>query len=402
MTLGNCLAYGEACLLFFFDLDDDDGDATTEHEKNTDTLHLNGRATVRFPDDDDDDDSERLDGADCFVEFVLSEVRRVERADGGLGFEAIPDGLSPYNPPLSGPGADQTSAKDYALGVPYVLISCTPASTDGATVVRTFGFAPEEEQQQTSCDDDSSSRAAKIVGGVKARVPGQFVTLTIPALGDALRSYTISSSPTQSAARGGFEITVKRKPGGVASNWLHDQVDADASASIRVRVLGVDGGAISAFASWRFPASATPAADRVVMISAGVGVTPMLANLRAFGDCASTIDSAATPWLGLVHCDRWLDRTPDVEELRAYEASGLLKYVDLVETQGDPARRVAKPHLERLLALPEQGVAAASSSSSSLRVLLCGPDVFMFPIKRTLIDDLGVDSNCILTDDFTF
>ena len=52
--------------------------------------------------------------------------------------------------------------------------------------------------------------------------PGQFVTLELEIDGErVMRSYTISSSPSIPYS---FSITVKRVPGGVVSNWLHDNL----------------------------------------------------------------------------------------------------------------------------------------------------------------------------------
>ncbi|HEY8907617.1 MAG TPA: FAD-binding oxidoreductase, partial [Rhodoferax sp.] len=53
-------------------------------------------------------------------------------------------------------------------------------------------------------------------------LPGQFLTLEIDVNGQKLnRCYTLSSSPTRPDL---LSITVKRVPGGVVSNWLHDHL----------------------------------------------------------------------------------------------------------------------------------------------------------------------------------
>ena len=50
--------------------------------------------------------------------------------------------------------------------------------------------------------------------------PGQFLTLDLPIGGQVInRCYTISSAPTRGHL---ISITVKRVPGGIVSNWLHD------------------------------------------------------------------------------------------------------------------------------------------------------------------------------------
>ena len=52
--------------------------------------------------------------------------------------------------------------------------------------------------------------------------PGQFITLELEIDSKRiLRSYTISSSPSRPHA---ISITVKRVPGGLVSNWLHDHL----------------------------------------------------------------------------------------------------------------------------------------------------------------------------------
>lgn len=51
---------------------------------------------------------------------------------------------------------------------------------------------------------------------------GQFLTVRIHLGGDEhLRCYSMSSAP---ATESGLKITVKRKPGGLVSNWMHDEL----------------------------------------------------------------------------------------------------------------------------------------------------------------------------------
>ena len=58
--------------------------------------------------------------------------------------------------------------------------------------------------------------------------PGQFVTLLLQIEGRAVsRCYTISSPPTRPRLQG---ITVKRQPGALVSNWLHDTMAPDSAS----------------------------------------------------------------------------------------------------------------------------------------------------------------------------
>ena len=65
--------------------------------------------------------------------------------------------------------------------------------------------------------------------------PGQFITLELEIGGEEInRCYTISSAPTQPDT---LSITVKRKAGGVVSNWLHDNLKPGS----RIKALGPAG-----------------------------------------------------------------------------------------------------------------------------------------------------------------
>lgn len=114
--------------------------------------------------------------------------------------------------------------------------------------------------------------------------PGQFVTLELEIDGQPImRSYTISSSPSVPYS---FSITIKRVPGGKVSNWLHDNLkEGD--------VLPVHG-PVGLFNAIDFPA------DKVLFLSGGVGITPVMSMSRWFFDTNGNVDmvfvhSARTP-----------------------------------------------------------------------------------------------------------
>lgn len=109
---------------------------------------------------------------------------------------------------------------------------------------------------------------------------GQFLTLSLPTKGrdrPAQRSYTIVS---RSESGAGYRIAVKRVRApesapqaldGLVSNLIHDTLAPGARVSAR-RPMG------------HFLVE--PGARPVVLVSAGIGVTPMLAMLRQLRDCA--------------------------------------------------------------------------------------------------------------------
>lgn len=95
--------------------------------------------------------------------------------------------------------------------------------------------------------------------------PGQFISLEVPVNGQRLtRAYTIASSPSQ---RDYVEITVKRVADGRVSNAIADQVQV--------------GDVLPAFApagSFYLDPQCLP--QRLVLLSAGCGITPMLSMTR--------------------------------------------------------------------------------------------------------------------------
>src|SRR4051812_21361845 len=113
------------------------------------------------------------------------------------------------------------------------------------------------------------SRAA-----LPAALPGQFLTLrlnTVPGAPPQLRSYSLSGPP----AAGSYRVSVKREPHGVGSEFMHlrvhpgDQLEAAAPRGTFV-----------------LRQAETP----VLLISAGVGATPVLAMLHALAADGSTRD----------------------------------------------------------------------------------------------------------------
>ncbi|SDE04785.1 NO-inducible flavohemoprotein [Belnapia rosea] len=101
-------------------------------------------------------------------------------------------------------------------------------------------------------------------GAVLRHRPGQYLTfwLEIPGRPPLKRNYSISSAPGDTH----YRITVKREPMGVASNWLHDAVQPGA----RLKVAAPAG---------EFFLPGRPERP-VVLLSGGVGQTPLMSMLR--------------------------------------------------------------------------------------------------------------------------
>ena len=105
-------------------------------------------------------------------------------------------------------------------------------------------------------------------------LPGQFLTLELPIGGEIInRCYTISASAARPYR---ISITVKRQPGGVVSNWLHDNL----KPGDEIRALGPMGDFTPA------PSSA----PKWLMLSGGSGVTPLMSMTRTSFDLAEERD----------------------------------------------------------------------------------------------------------------
>lgn len=102
-------------------------------------------------------------------------------------------------------------------------------------------------------------------GAVMAHRPGQYLTFwfEIPGQTPVKRNYSISSAPNGET----YRISVKREPHGLASGWLHDT----ARTGTILKVAAPAG---------EFFLDDQPARP-VVLLSGGVGLTPMVAMLEA-------------------------------------------------------------------------------------------------------------------------
>ncbi|NWK80154.1 hybrid-cluster NAD(P)-dependent oxidoreductase [Aquitalea sp. LB_tupeE] len=106
--------------------------------------------------------------------------------------------------------------------------------------------------------------------------PGQFVTLELEIDGEPqMRSYTLSSAPSIPYS---FSITVKRVPSGVVSNWLHDNL-------VEGMLLAIHGPA------GQFNCIDHPA-RKVLLLSGGVGITPLMSMARWFFNTNAEVDMA--------------------------------------------------------------------------------------------------------------
>jgi ferredoxin-NADP reductase/MOSC domain-containing protein YiiM len=192
---------------------------------------------------------------------------------------------------------------------------------------------------------------------------GQYLTLRVLGAAEPapLRSYSLSGDPTA----GTYRISVKREAHGQVSRWLHENARAGGTVEVAAPrgefCLGADN-------------------DPVVLLSAGIGATPVLAMLHQLSSAAATRRII------------WIHTTRD----RASHA-----FADEVSTLID-ALPDAEQHTVYTVTsgnrLDRDGLAAFKLPANS-GVYLCGPDAFMDAMRDTLIE-LGITSSAIHTELF--
>lgn len=202
--------------------------------------------------------------------------------------------------------------------------------------------------------------------------PGQYLPLSLDVPGAAeplRRTYSLSGAPSTER----YRITVKREAQGTVSRFLHDAVDVDAILR-----------------------AGAPAGDfvvgcrqcPVVLVSAGIGLTPFVSMLHAL----LAEESARPVWF--VHGTRDGRHHPLAAEVRALAARrpGITVHVAYsrprAEDSGhDSVGRIDGALLDRLVSAPDA------------HYFLCGPVAFMGALHSEL-DRRGVGADRIHSETF--
>jgi glycine betaine catabolism B len=201
---------------------------------------------------------------------------------------------------------------------------------------------------------------------------GQYLNLALTIDGARInRSYTIASSPVQTSF---CELTVKRKPDGYASKYLHDVLRQGQA----LRVSAPFG---------RFVFTGTEA-SKVLLIAGGVGITPVMSILRHLADKS---------WPGQAHLVYSARRQEDI--VFAKEIASL-------------QQRLANLHVCVTLSgatdsswTGERGHVTADllrrhvPAPGGLPIYLCGPDAMMASTRAILLG-LGFSEDKINTEAF--
>jgi ferredoxin-NADP reductase/MOSC domain-containing protein YiiM/ferredoxin len=206
-------------------------------------------------------------------------------------------------------------------------------------------------------------------------LPGQYVVLRLqPSTGGAplFRSYSLSGPVSTDR----YRISVKIEPNGVAGAYLRDHVRVGDLVEVS-----------SPRGSFILQSGERP----VVLLSAGIGATPVLAMLYAMSSARSTRlvlwlhaarDGKHFPFAGEVR--RVLS---DLPHARSYVCFSRPEVGDRLETDFDGAGHLSRAVFEKVGLTPDADV------------YLCGPSRFMADMKAALVE-LGVRPDHVYVEIF--
>ena len=205
--------------------------------------------------------------------------------------------------------------------------------------------------------------------------PGQFLTLRLdaaPGTRPLLRSYSLSGAPEV----GSYRISVKREVHGAGSQFVHDRVrpgdQLEAAAPRGTFIL-------------------QPGERPVLLISAGVGATPVLAMLHAL---AASRSGREVWWL---HGARSRAEEPFADESRSLLASLARGHRHVCHSQPGPGEVPGRDYQTagRLSAAVLAGLGLPADADA----YLCGPAGFMAEMSAA-VTALGLDRARVHTEIF--
>jgi ferredoxin-NADP reductase len=225
------------------------------------------------------------------------------------------------------------------------------------------GFRPLRVAAKTRETVNVTSLMLEPVDGrpLAPALPGQFVALRLRPTPDApplLRSYSLSGVPSNAT----YRISVKLNPGGVAGAYIHD---------------GVQVGDILEVSAPRGSFTLQPGDNTVILLSAGIGATPVLAMLHALAAALSprevwwihgSRDGGDQPFAGEVRT--CLEALPRSHRHIRYSAP---RADDRLAVDFDAAGRVSVSVLQEL-----------GSMLRDADFYMCGPPAFMADLMAGL------------------
>jgi ferredoxin-NADP reductase/predicted pyridoxine 5'-phosphate oxidase superfamily flavin-nucleotide-binding protein len=344
-SLGNIALHPRAGMLF---IDWETGD----------TLQVTGPVDILY-------DEHRLPGAERTLELTVHAWVFTQR---GLPL-ACPAPLieaSPYNPA----GASLSTTSDAAVVTQPIAVECIATYEESSTVV-SFEFALPPSLQKRLAHSPV--------------LPGQYATFDFPLRGgqSLTRTWTISSDAEYIAGRSSFMISVKRV--GQVTDYMHDRV----VPGVKLTLKAIAGTFTPDYAHLR------ETNQSVLLIAAGIGITPIKAMFRGFLEHNIPIT--------LLYSVRELSETVfrrDFEDLAAqYPDRKCQLYLTATRERSSPTAsrksgatdtRTARNGVfaQRTGRIDADMIHAAAPDLRNMSVFLCGPEGFMRDVSDALLGPL--------------
>lgn len=303
-------------------------------------------------------------GASRGVRFHIAAVSRSNGPATTLRWRLVE--RSPYSPMLPGGGLVQDD-KQFATLVKIM---------DEAHDVKTFRFL--------------CSRRVKFL-------PGQYATFEFGDVGDLsggeqsiVRTWTVSETANSMLGDVTLEVTVLRKRGGTVSEFLH----ARARPGLRVGFVGV-GGELTPFGKGGVP-------RKLLLISGGIGITPIMAILRGLG--ARDEDGVSECDVVMLHQVRALEMMPFRKEIvrRAERSDGRVRVCVFESGRAATTESEVCQGLHVRAGRIEMEMVREMVAEMGQRVVyLCGPPGFMDKMTDVVVG-LGVKAKNVMTEKFDF
>nr|WP_062339786.1 MOSC and FAD-binding oxidoreductase domain-containing protein [Herbidospora sakaeratensis] len=183
-------------------------------------------------------------------------------------------------------------------------------------------------------------------------LPGQYLTVRVPD--GSVRSYSLSLGSS------GYRITVKHEPGGDVSGYLHSRVTEGDSLEV---------------AAPRGEFTMADTSSTVALISAGIGITPVLAMLHSL---AETGTERGVWWLHVTRTVRTQVFADEVRALLDRIPGAREKVYFTAHDPGDPL----PPHAE--IGRPTAAGLAKLGLPADTDAYICGPAGFMGAMTEAL------------------
>ena len=234
-----------------------------------------------------------------------------------------------------------------------------------ARPLRVVAMLPEGADAVTVVFDDPAHHAEHFEAG-------QYLTLEVPINGERVRrAYSLATAPCD----GGLAITVKRVPGGLMSNWIHDRL----SEGDLVRCFGPSG---------HFTAGPPPEEGprRLLLVAGGSGIVPLQAVARQV-----------------------LHDEPDAEVTLVYGSSALERAIFAAPLQQQVLSDAPRLRLRWVFeTAPVKGNGPAFTLADVLgdtnlggihRAMVCGPDAMRAAVRQALLE-AGLPADRLFEENF--